>query len=298
MAAAATGVQVGAAIVATRMAVSDVPPLTLAMLRYGIGFLCLLPFVIQKNRHLTPGGHAWSAIKDIAKPDLVAMAALGIGQFGVLIALLNFGLLHIGAAPAALIFSLFPLLTLLLSSLLGREPISLRLTAGVVLSLVGVGVSMAPKLGSLGTGPWWGELAVLASTLVGAICSVLYRPYLKRYPTLNVSAFAMLASVIFLALLAFPEHWPQRLGTFAPHAWAAIIFIGVSSGIGYFLWLYALKHETPTRVTVFLSLNPVTAGFLGSAILHEPFDGWMLGATVLIIAGLWLATQGPVKPAI
>ncbi len=50
-----------------------------------------------------------------------------------------------------------------------------------------------------------------------------------------------------------------------------IVFFGVSSGIGYFLGLYALKHETPTRVTVFLSLNPVTAGSLGSMLLNEPF---------------------------
>ncbi len=295
LAAAATGVQVGAAIVATRMAVTDVPPLTLAMLRYGIGFLCLLPFVIRKKWPVDPVERSWLAIKGIAKPDLAAMAALGIGQFGVLIALLNFGLQHIGAAPAALIFSLFPLLTLLLSSLLGREPINLRLVAGVVLSVAGVGVSMAPKIASFGTGPWWGELAVLASAFVGALCSVFYRPYLKRYPTLNVSAFAMFASVIFLSLLALPEHWPQRVGTFSLHAWAAISFIGVSSGIGYFLWLYALKHETPTRVTIFLSLNPVTAGILGSLMLHEPFDGWMVGATGLIIVGLWLATREPVE---
>jgi drug/metabolite transporter (DMT)-like permease len=47
LAAAATGVQVGAAIVASRMVVADVPPLTLAMLRYGIGFLCLIPFIFR-----------------------------------------------------------------------------------------------------------------------------------------------------------------------------------------------------------------------------------------------------------
>ena len=44
LAAAATGVQVGAAIVASRFVVSEVPPLTLALLRYAIGFLCLAPF--------------------------------------------------------------------------------------------------------------------------------------------------------------------------------------------------------------------------------------------------------------
>lgn len=54
-----------------------------------------------------------------------------------------------------------------------------------------------------------------------------------------------------------------------------IVVIGASSGIGYFLWLYALKHETPMRVKIFLLINPVTAGSLGSMLLNEPFDGWM-----------------------
>jgi hypothetical protein len=44
LAAAATGVQVGAAIVASRFVVAEVPPLTLALLRYVIGLACLLPF--------------------------------------------------------------------------------------------------------------------------------------------------------------------------------------------------------------------------------------------------------------
>ena len=47
LATAAARVQVGAAIVASRMVVAEVPPLTLAMLRYAIGFLCLLPFVFR-----------------------------------------------------------------------------------------------------------------------------------------------------------------------------------------------------------------------------------------------------------
>lgn len=123
---------------------------------------------------------AWIATKNIAFSDLTAMAALGLGQFALLIALLNFGLQHIGAAQAALIFGLFPLLTMLLSATLGREPISARLGCGVLLSITGVALSLVPKLASFGADPWWGELAVLASACVGACCSVFYCPYLRR----------------------------------------------------------------------------------------------------------------------
>ncbi|MFZ4479756.1 MAG: DMT family transporter [Rhodoferax sp.] len=290
LAAAATGVQVGAAIVASRMVVFEVPPLTLAMLRYAIGFLCLLPFVLEPLGNAARRRHAWSALRALPAADLISMAGLGLGQFALLIALLNLGLQHIGAAQAALIFSLFPLLTLLLSALLGREPLSSRLLLAVTLSIAGVALSIAPKLTAFGGGPWWGEIAVLTSACVGACCSVFYRPYLQRYPTLNVSAFAMLASVLLLALLALQEDWPSRVPALAAQTWTIVGFIGASSGIGYFLWLYALKHESPTRVTVFLSLNPVTAALLGTLLLHEAFDAWLLGAIVLIGSGLWLAT--------
>jgi len=296
LAAAATGVQVGAAIVASRFAVAEVPPLTLAMLRYAIGFACLLPFAWRALR--TANRAAIQPAGRSARHDYFAMAALGIGQFGILIALLNFGLERIGAAPAALIFSLFPLLTLLLAAALGRERVTPSLLAGVLATIAGVALALAPKLAAPQGAGWWGELAVVAAACTGASCSVLYRPYLQRYPTIPVSAFAMLASVLFLGMLALGEHWPSRIGGFSAKAWTAVAFIGVSSGIGYFWWLYALKHESPTRVTVFLALSPVTAALLGSAWLGEPLQPNALVALALIALGLGAATRAPnARPA-
>lgn len=291
LAAAATGVQVGAVIVASRFVVAEVPPLTLALLRYAIGLACLLPFFLKAFMAPALAGQARAAMKNIAWTDWLAMAALGIGQFAVLIALLNHGLQHISAAQAALIFSLFPLLTLLLSGMLGREPMSAALTAGVLLSITGVALSLWPKLQAPHPGHWWGEAAVLASAGVGALCSVLYRPYLRRYPTLAVSSFAMLVSVLFLGLLALGENWPVRVAALSLQGWTVIALIGISSGIGYFWWLYALKHESPTRVTVFLALNPLTAALLGMVFLGEALSPWTSAAIVLIASGLWLATR-------
>jgi drug/metabolite transporter (DMT)-like permease len=278
--------QVGAAIAVSRLAVGEVPPFTLAMLRYAIGFACLAPLAWRARRQAFDAPRLHGGLRDLA-----GMALLGVGQFGVLIALLNFGLQRIGAAQAALIFSLFPLITLVASAALGRERITPVLVAGVLVSIAGVAVSLAPKLGAHAGQSWSGEMAVLAAAAIGAICSVLYRPYLQRYPTVPVSAFAMLASVAFLAVAALPEHWPQRLASFSATAWQATLFIGLSSGIGYFTWLYALKHEAPTRVTVFLALNPPTAALLGWAMLGEAIHAVTFAGLALVAAGLWLATR-------
>ena len=51
-AAAVTGVQVGAAMVATRFVVDQAGPASLALLRYMIGFGCLVPFLWWSGERL------------------------------------------------------------------------------------------------------------------------------------------------------------------------------------------------------------------------------------------------------
>lgn len=304
LAAAATGVQVGASIVASRLVVDEVQPMTLAMLRYMVGVLCLLPFALGLSHSNAQAAQVpeTSALAAGEMPyrklrDWTAICLLGIGQFGALIALLNYGLLHVHAANAALIFSLMPLLTLSLSAALGQGRASLSLAGGVALSIGGVALALSPKLAASGGTSWLGELAVLASAALGALCSVLYRPYLRRHRTVQVSFAAMLASVLALMLLALPEHWPQRVGYLSSGAWGAITFLGLLSALGYGGWLYALKHLAPTQVTVFLSLSPLTAALLAWPMLGEAPGAHVLGAVVLIGAGLWLASRGAADAA-
>lgn len=286
LAAAATGIQVGANIVATRFAVGQIGPISLALLRYAIGCLILAPVVLAIGR------------PRFARRDIAPIAVLGILQFGVLIALLNLALQYIPAARASLIFATFPLLTLVLSAATRRESLSARVTIGVTISILGVALTLGESAVIADTdGPdadidaWIGAGAALGAAFTGAVCSVLYRPYLQRYPTLPVGFVAMAASVAFLAVLAtgegFFNAWPQ-LDTIA---WAAVLFIAVSSAGGYLVWLYALRHALPTRVTMFLGLSPVTAALLGTLLLGEPLTAGVVGGLVLVVAGLGVALR-------
>ena len=285
-AAAATGIQVGAALVATRFVVNDIGPASLAFLRYAVAVLCLVSPLLM------------SARTRFAPRDLVVVMALGIVQFGILIALLNLGLHFISSTRAALLFATFPLMTMVIAALLGRENLTGTRAAGVVLTIVGVAVALGERLlTESASGEWLGAVLVLTAALCGAVCSVLYRPYLARYPTLPVGFWAMLSSVGFLSGLAGMEGLftePPRLD---PKGWTVVICIGLSSGIAYVLWLWALKHASPTRVTVFLSLSPVTAALLGVWILGEPFTPGVLLGLAGVVGGLWLATRSTPDPA-
>jgi len=286
-AAAATGILVGAAIVATRFVIDQSTPLSLALLRYAIGFCVLLPPALLSGR------------LHVERRDLLPIGLLGIAQFGILIVLLNYALQLIPAARAALIFATYPLLTMVIASALRLESLSVAKTAGVLLTIVGVGLALGEKAlqpGVAAESGWLGELAVFGSALTGAACSVLYRPYLQRYPTLPVSAIAMLAAVGFLAMLAAGEGFFGNLPRFSLDGWLAVLFIGASSGVGYFLWLWALKRGTPTRVTVFLALTPVTAAVLGVLFLGETITLLTVAGLAFVAIGLWAAAGERVEP--
>src|SRR5512143_2624698 len=100
---AASGILVGSAMVATRFVIDQTHPASLALWRYLIGFLCLLPPIILSSR------------VRIERRDFLPIALLGIIQFGILIALLNYALQFIPSARAALIFATLPLLTMILA---------------------------------------------------------------------------------------------------------------------------------------------------------------------------------------
>jgi len=272
-------VLVGATIVATRSVVGSTGPTTLTFLRYAVGASILVPVAVATGRFR------------LAAADRVPVALLGIGQFGVLVLLLNWSLVYISAARAAVLFATMPLVTLVLASLLRQERASARRTVGVLGTIAGVAAVLvdAPGVPPAAGGPWVGDLFALGSALTGAVCSLLYRPYLDRYSALTVGAPAMLASAGVLGVLAAGNGLFATIGQLTSADWLAILFIGSSSAVAYLLWLWALMSTSATNVTMFLAVGPVTAAALGALALHEPITvGTCIGAS-LVIGGVVLA---------
>ncbi|MFT6559218.1 DMT family transporter [Sneathiella sp.] len=276
VAAILTGLQVGAALVASSYVIDQTTPATLAALRYFVAFLFLFPVMLLFSRR------AFDVI------DIVPISALGVVQFGFLVALLNYAVQFLPAAQVALIFSTFPLQTLILSVLLGRETLTLLKAIGVLLTILGVGVSVIDKL-TLNIPQETEYFAILAAFLAafsGALCSVLYAPFLRKYPAQNVSVLAMFASVLVLGGYAVLVDGLPSITGINTMGWWVILFIGFSSAAGYFLWLWALKYLSPTRVTIFLSLGPISSAVFGYLLLSEAITFYLFGGILFVIAGL------------
>src|SRR5215216_2950766 len=133
--AALAAILFGASVVAVRIAVRDVPPLTLAILRFGQGSLVLFVALVIFRRDLLR----------IDRRDLPYLALLGIIFYTIFPVTFHAGLGYVEASRGALLLATMPLWTIVLARLVVRERLSPRQLAGVVLSVAGVAVVMIDR---------------------------------------------------------------------------------------------------------------------------------------------------------
>ena len=141
----------GTAAAVTRYLVGDADPLTLAVLRWGIGFLCVLPVALALR------------VRWPRRSDWPAVAGLGIGFFGLFFIFYNIAIGYTTAARASLALSTLPLQTMLVGALCGVEPLTMRKFVGVAIAVGGVFAALASGLAAAPIGAWRGELIMTAA---------------------------------------------------------------------------------------------------------------------------------------
>ena len=100
-AAAIAAILLGASLVAIHVIVHDIPPLTLALLRFGLGSLVLFAALVFFRRDLLR----------VAPRDLPYLALLGVLFFTIFPLTFNAGMQYIPASRGALIMATMPLWT-------------------------------------------------------------------------------------------------------------------------------------------------------------------------------------------
>jgi drug/metabolite transporter (DMT)-like permease len=275
----------GTAAAVTRYLVGNADPVTLAILRWGIGFLVLLPVALLL-------GARWPR-----RSDLPAVAALGLCFFGLFFVLYNIAVGYTTAARASLALSTLPLQTMAVGALLGIEPLTPRKSLGVAVAMLGVFAALASGLHAAPPGAWRGELIMIAAVLCMAFYNVWSRPFIVRSSALGFLTFGMGCGAAALILIGLATHRVEVLGSFGTPQWIAGIYLGVGGGaLAFILWVLALERATPTQVANTMTVNPIAAGLLASVLVNEPITLNLVAGLVAVFAGIWIATtqKGPV----
>jgi drug/metabolite transporter (DMT)-like permease len=270
----------GTAAAITRYLVGGADPIALAVLRWGIGFLCLLPAALLLKAR-------WPV-----RRDWPAVALLGICFFGMFFILYNIAISFTTAARASLAVATLPLSTMLVAALLGVERLTLRKTLGVCIAVLGVAAALAAGLSAAPPGAWRGELIMLAAMFCMAFYNVLSRPFIKRSSALGFLTVGIGAGAAALVLVGLFTGSIVALKSFGTPQWIAGIYLGIGGGAAAFiLWVLALERATPTRVANTMTVNPIAAALLATQLVGEPITPNLVLGLIAVFAGIWIATS-------
>jgi drug/metabolite transporter (DMT)-like permease len=236
------------------VAAGRIPPFQLLAMTFAIGALAASASWIGR-----PG-----ALGTLKQPPLVWAVGVG-GLFGYH-ALYFLALRLAPPAEAGLLCYLWPLLIVLLSSLLPGERLAPHHIIGAVLGLAGTVLLLAGNASArFEPAHSAGFLAALVAAFVWAGYSVMSRR-LKSVPTDAVAGFCLVTAPLALAahLIFEVTVWPGSIGQ-----WLAVVALGVGPvGAAFYTWdigmkrgdirvLGAASYATPLLSTAFL----IAAGF-------------------------------------
>ena len=277
----------GTAAAVTRYLVGSADPLTLSILRWGIGFVCVLPVALLLR------------VRWPSRADWPGVALLGFCFYGLFFILYNLAVSYTTAARASLALSTLPLQTMIVAALLGIEPLTWRKSIGVAIAMAGVGAALATGLARAPAGAWRGELLMTGAVLCMSFYNVFSRPFIRRSSALGFLAVGMGSGAVALVIAGLLTGRVAVLESFTPAQWLAGVYLGVAGGaLAFILWVMALQRASPTRVANTMTVNPIAAALLAQQLVGEPLTLDLLLGLVAVFAGIWIATTEPARPQV
>ena len=270
-----------------RLAPGTIAPHMLALLRWTIAALILLPFawpeLSAKRSSLI--NHAW---------HYLVFGALGMWICG---AWVYIGARTTGATNIALIYALSPVFIALVSRFWLRERLGWLQWLGIALAFAGlVHVVIKGQWGALAQVKLVvGDLWILGAT----ISWTLYSIFLKRWPS-DFSPIARLVLIISggvvvlipLTALEALSGLPMTQTFWGWKTVALVVAAGLMPGAGAYL-AYATLQKTlgAARAGLTLYLGPLYAAGVAAVFLDEAIMGYHLLGAMVILPGIYLASR-------
>lgn len=260
--------------VGIRAGLEDYSPQGLALLRYLIASLCMSIFYFRLPKRNV-----------IAWPDKLALLAVGVVGIGVYNLSLNYGELSLSSGISSFIISQSPLITMVIAILFLKERLNFLCVLGFTISVFGVFmIALSEKNGFT-----WDKsiIYIFIATLSAGFYSVLQKPYLSKYHSIEVTTYIIWGGTLFL-LFCTPA-LKQDLAKASWETTLVVAYLGIfPAALGYLAWSYALSQIPASRAASFLYYMPFVATLLGWLYLDE-IPVWLsIAGGIIAILGVWL----------
>jgi drug/metabolite transporter (DMT)-like permease len=267
----------GLSYAVTRSAVQQIPPLTLAALRFFLAAGLLWLLTRKNGARLRTEDRKW-------------IAALAFSGITFYFSFENFGLSLTTASHASLIIATIPLGTEIVAARRqGRWP-AIRTWLGALTAIGGV-VFLVGRGGQGSSAA--GDLLMVGAVACWVVYTFIVQHMAGRYPNMVVTRWMMLVGALTLT----PGALVETAMTALPHpglpAWGQVLFLGiVCSAAAYDLWNRAVPALGPTAVNTLIYFIPLVGVIGGIVFLDEAITPSLFIGGGLIFGGVLLGRLG------
>lgn len=274
----------GASFVATKAVLREVSPITLIVLRFGLGVL-VLALVVWR-------GNTFAFIRGRQLLYLCLLALIGIFVHQLLQA--N-ALLYTTAINTGWLIALTPIFITALARVWLRERFSGGKIGGTILAFGGALLVISQgrlSLSLFALPSTFGDLLIFISAITWALFSVGSKEMFKRYPARLVVAYVEIIGWLFLLPLFVQNASWREVGELTLPGWGSIGFLGIlCSGVAYILWYDALEAREASQIGAFLYIEPLVTLATAHLLLHEEISAITIIGGLLILTGVYLVNR-------
>ncbi|MBL4758702.1 MAG: DMT family transporter [Rhizobiales bacterium] len=262
---------------------ADIPPITLAFLRWGSAFLFLLPFAWRGARRDWP----------IVRKHIWRILGMGASGAAIFHSFVYTGLHSTEAINGTLLNSMGPIIIVLIAWIVFGDTINRRQAIGIGVSFIGTIflVSRGNLENILSLKINSGDIWILSAMFFWGIYSVLLRNIPKNISGITLLIFTAASAIMFLAPGVVFEYMLGYRVTFGLPVFAAISYIGIfATIIAYYCYNSAVARIGPNQTGIILYLLPVFGAVAAIVFLDETLKSYHLIGFAIILLGIFLAT--------
>jgi len=279
----------GASFIANKIALQELSPVHLILLRAILGSLALDALLLYRGQ--------WSDLAHLSRRDWIRIAGLVlISVFFHQLAQMV-GLQKTTAINGALLITLSPLFMFMLSTAFLGERAQWRTVLGFLMAILGAALVISRgEIGVLYVDrvTIMGDLLIIVSAGGWALYSILGKGFVQKHPPLLMVALVFSLSIPILIALGHyrGENFIAPLFTLSWQGWGAVFFLAWGcSALAYVLWYGALQKRKVSHVGIFQYIQPVVATLLGIVILHETVTWATVIGGIIVLGGVTLVTR-------
>ena len=262
--------------------VKDIDPFTLTMLRSAIATVILAAVMLVRKQPLAIEPRHFRSMLTLS------IVAIPVNQFLFLTAMR-----YTTPSNAALLYSMTPVIVLLIVSFSRKERLSKTKAAGILIAFGGA-LSIIFEHGiDFHSEYTFGNILLALAVISWAWYTVAGRPMVLRYGAFPTIAMTIMLGTVVYTPIGITQTLRFNYAAISWAHWGGVLYLSVgTSVVSYYLWYFALGRTEASKVAIFTYLQPVLTTLLAVILLGQSISATFVIGGLIAVAGVVLAQFG------